>query len=65
MKILFMASFLVVSSAVATTNGLSITFNTTAPGGDQKPQNVVVAWITTTNGVFVRTISRWAGITGE
>ena len=62
MKILFMASFLVVSSAVATTNGLSITFNTTAPGGDQKPQNVVVAWITTTNGVFVRTISRWAGI---
>ena len=60
-KIVFMSLFLAVSSAFATTNGLSITFNTIAPGGNQQPKNVVVAWITTTNGTFVRTISRWAG----
>ena len=37
----------------------NLTFNTAAPGGSYKPKNVATVWVSTSGGVFVRTICRW------
>jgi hypothetical protein len=38
----------------------TLKFDTTAPGGFMAPMNKVAVWITTTNGIFVRTVGSWA-----
>lgn len=38
----------------------NMTFQTAAPGGQYNPLNVVVVWVTTSSGTFVKTILRYA-----
>jgi hypothetical protein len=40
--------------------GVSVLFKTTPAGGAFAPRNVVAVWIADSNGVFVKTIGRWA-----
>jgi VCBS repeat-containing protein len=39
----------------------NMTFSTVQPGGGYKPKNIVAAWVTKSDGTFVKTILRYAG----
>lgn len=40
---------------------LTVSFQTTAPGGQYKPKNILAVWIETPTGAFVKTIGDWSG----
>jgi hypothetical protein len=39
---------------------LTVSFQTTAPGGQYKPANILAVWIETPSGTFVKTIGDWS-----
>lgn len=41
---------------------LTVTFDTTAKGGNYQPANVVAVWIVDGTNQFIKTIGRWAGV---
>jgi hypothetical protein len=41
---------------------LTATFTTTPNGGPYAPKNIVAVWVEDSNGTFVKTIGRWAGV---
>jgi hypothetical protein len=57
---LLVALVLVAGLGVSHAQGVSVLFKTTPTGGQFAPRNVVAVWITDGNGVFVKTIGRWA-----
>ena len=41
---------------------VTVRFTTTPSGGQYAPRNVVVAWVETAGGQFIKTLGRWAGV---
>ncbi len=54
-------TYMMITLSVFSASEFTMTFNTVAPGGSYKQKNIVAAWVTKSDGTFVRTILRWAG----
>jgi hypothetical protein len=61
MRVLFLIALLVIGANTASAD-LVVTFTSSNSGGTYQPKNIVAAWIEQSNGTFVKTIGRWAGI---